>query len=273
MGRRGGREAAGQAFEREVLGRSPWPARGTSEGLERVTADALAGFARDYLAPSNTILAVVSDRPHAEVAALVSREWRAAGRGVAEAEAEPPESGEPCDPAFDAPPEESAQVWLLVGKPLKAEPGRAGALRAGNAWLSDRVAFTIREERGLAYSVGTGLDPDPQEGWFRVALGTRPENLEEATAAAREAVAAALAGGIDPEDFEASVSGGRGRVLMRRLPSDNRAFQAAIDELRGRSLGFSGRPRGTDPQVTADEALAALREALEPGSLRAVQGR
>jgi len=268
-GRRGGREAAGQAFQRELLGEPPWPARGTSAALAEIDAEALAGFAADYLAPANTVLAVVSDRPHHEIARQVRRQWRSAGRGLGEV-AEAPEARD-CDPRFDAEPDESAQVWMYLGQQLSVPAERAAALRAGNAWLKARVAFVVREELGLAYAVGTALDPRGESpGWFRVALGTRPENVERATEAARRAVREALAGVIDPADWDAAVHGGAGRKLMRSLPSDNRAFQAALAEFRGEVFG---EVSPVQSEVAPAEALTVLREALQPETWTLVVGR
>lgn len=99
--------------------------------------------------------------------------------------------------------------------------------------VSDRMAFVIREEHGLAYSIGAGFDTFENIGWFSLAMGTAPENVPQAKALIRETMAALQTAEITREDVTAFVNSYVGRRAMRRITRKNQAFFAAKAELLG----------------------------------------
>ena len=74
------------------------------------------------------------------------------------------------------------QSRLYLGRIAEVEDTDRAALRVLAAVLSDRLARTVREQLGLAYSLGASVrfSTSPGRAWMTVRVGTRPDNLETA---------------------------------------------------------------------------------------------
>jgi predicted Zn-dependent peptidase len=264
-GGRGGRDEAELRFDRDVRGVTAWPRRGSRAGVDALTAAALHRFASAYLAPGNVVVAVVSPRPVAEALDLAERELRGLGRAGVTGAA--PASEAPCATPLDAWPGGSPQVRILLGHRLDVPEGLRPAVAAATAHLSDRLAMVVREEQGLAYSIGAEASTRPGEGWFRVSLATRPENVERAVALCRRVVSETLASPFDEEAYSASLARVVGRLLMRRLTSDNRAFQAALAEAAGEPADAPARALEAMSRVPATVAREQAARLVDPAQL------
>lgn len=107
--------------------------------------------------------------------------------------------------------------------------------------LSDRLAFDLRETKGLAYSIGASVRPWGGRTRFSVAMGTRPENLDEARAGIVSGVRAFREATPTPAEVERAVNVARGAALMRRMTRISLAYEAGIEAMRGLSPGDERR--------------------------------
>lgn len=96
--------------------------------------------------------------------------------------------------------------------------------------LSNDLAYRLREEQGLAYSVGCTIKRFANFGWFQAHLGTRKKNIEQAKAGILEIVSEYTNKKFHLDDARKNINKLRGRMMMRRLPRINQAYYAAIDE-------------------------------------------
>jgi len=178
---------ASRAFHRQLFGDNPYghPPKGTPAGLKAITRNDLVEFYRTYYRPNNAILSIVGDLSQEEAARVVTEVF-----GVWE-KAPIPELKVPPPPALNKP-----EVTVINKDITQANIiwGNLGIARdnsdfyafqvmnyiLGGGGFASRLMENIRENRGLAYSVGSSFDPGLQPGPFTVALETKNASAGEA---------------------------------------------------------------------------------------------
>ncbi|MBI5288896.1 MAG: insulinase family protein [Chloroflexi bacterium] len=182
---------ASELLSRATFGDQPigWPIAGTLETVEGMRRDDFVEHVATYYVPSNTVLSVAGNTTHGEVVALAGRLF-----GGMQDHAFPP-----IPPAG----EQFAQERVVVEKREIAQCNMGIALYAlprhdpdryplqilntilGRG-MSSRLFKEVRERRGLAYSVGSGVSRYSDTGTMSVSAGVTLENLEEATKVIRD---------------------------------------------------------------------------------------
>jgi zinc protease len=186
---------ASRAFHRTLYANHPYghPAKGTPEGLKAISRNDLVDFYRTYYRPDNAILSIAGDLTQTEAADMVAKvfgSWEPAP--VPELKIEPP------------PPVNKIEVKIINKDITQANIvwGHVGITRdnpdfyafqvmnyiLGGGGFASRLVDDIRENRGLAYSVGSTFNPGLQPGPFAVALETKNASAGEAVAQAIEAI-------------------------------------------------------------------------------------
>lgn len=247
------------------------PPLGTAESIEAIDRDDLVAFHREYFAPSNLILSVVSALPASQVLGAVRQQF-AGGKSARETPDFTPSRPSPDAPARHVVEVGREQTILYLGKLLEIDQGDWPAVVAANAVLSDRLAFRIREREGLAYMVGSSVQRGPWGAALTVTAGVSPDNVEKAEALVREEMAR-LPRGVNARELEAAVGSLRGRALMRRMPSISRAWYLGLAEMEGRAPGADLRILERLGRITPREARKAARAYLEPDGLVVIEAR
>ncbi|GAA5534428.1 pitrilysin family protein [Deinococcus aluminii] len=197
-------EARRLAFPRE--GRSPFagyahPASGTPEGLSNLSVDSLSAFLTRY-GTRGSVVGLVADAEPAEVRALLERAfggWRVGEAVTVPADFRP-------GLRVHVPHEEAEQTHLSVTAP-GAPPRSADwlawqvALTALAGGSASRLFHTVREERGLAYSVSASPVLLGGRGFLAAYAGSTPERAPE-TLAVLLAELARLPEGLTEAEFE-----------------------------------------------------------------------
>jgi zinc protease len=130
------------------------------------------------------------------------------------------------------------QSYLRLGAVIEVDGEDLPALEAANLVLSDRLQMDLREQQGLAYSIGSGLSPlGHGRQLLAVSMGTAPDNLERAEQEIRRIAAELREGPVPPEELERIVAARKGRILMRRLPRQNQAYYDGLRLLFGEPSG------------------------------------
>jgi len=162
----------GHPLGREVLG--------DPDIIRKVTVDEIRSFFEHHYRPANMVVAVAGRVDHDEVATDIARHFDGPGGGEA-----PPRTA----PGSEIVPltvesRDSEQAHLVFG--LRAPERRseerfnlAVLNHALGGGLSSRLFQEVREERGLAYSIGSDRVAYDDAGAFAVSVGTAPENVQE----------------------------------------------------------------------------------------------
>jgi len=97
--------------------------------------------------------------------------------------------------------------------------------------MSSRLFQTMREQRGLAYSVYAGTEAYRDTGMVQIGLGVKPSRGAEALAALTDELARFLASGPSDEELDSGKAQIRGGLLMGEESVSNHMMHLALDEL------------------------------------------
>jgi len=175
-------------FPEHSLGR---PIEGTAETVSTFDSRRTARFHARAYAPRNLVVAAAGNVEHDALLELAARLFGTDTDAVGDAGAAdaPRAEGDLAAPAPAAPifverKAELEQAHMILATPWPSsrdEDRYAGTLLASiiGGGTSSRLWQSVREERGLAYSVGAAASHFTDAGIFQIYAGTSPEHLDE----------------------------------------------------------------------------------------------
>lgn len=191
---------AASLFAGHGLGRDP---AGDRKHVRAITPDDVRGFFATHYRAETMVVAVAGPLEHDAMVEVVSSAFAGVpGGGVRPARDLPGPMG--ADVAFD---DASEQVHIVVGgRSVARGDERREALDVANhvlgGGLSSRLFEEIRERRGLAYSVYSGISAYADAGAFQLYAGTQPEHADEVTGLLREQLELLAAEGITDDELD-----------------------------------------------------------------------
>ncbi|MDP6801796.1 MAG: pitrilysin family protein [Gemmatimonadota bacterium] len=203
-------DVAEDLFIRGVAGDHPFSRlpHGTKTGVEAVTPEDLRAFFAAHYRPDGAHLALVGDFDPERMERALAREFGSIALPDSPRESLPP--FRPSDAArtwVESRPEKGQAKIYLGGKGFGVnDPDRfAGVtlnLILGGSAIRSRLGDTIRDDRGLAYTVYSRNYECSSGGFFTVCLGTRPENVLAAVEAVREQLDRLVSDGVTDTELE-----------------------------------------------------------------------
>jgi len=185
---------ASEAFAAALFPGSAYgrPVEGTEASVKRLDRKSLQDFFQRHYRPNRTIMSVVGDVSESEIGAALSQVLKNWSKG--EASKTPP-----------APARNDSARTLRLNKELTQANiilGHGGVPRGhpdyyalqvmnyilGGGGFSSRAMDSIRNERGLAYSVYSYFGAEKSHGTFQFVMQTKNESAAEAIGLAREEV-------------------------------------------------------------------------------------
>jgi predicted Zn-dependent peptidase len=165
-------------FPGHSLGR---PIEGTEETVSSFDQDALTSFHALEFSPANLVVAAAGNVEHQELVDLVANCFQRSPTATNHVQQQSPT---PAAPILIEQKKELEQAHLVIATPwpdAKDSDRYAASLLASvmGGGTSSRLWQTVREERGLAYSVGAGGSTFSDVGVFTIYAGTSPEHLDE----------------------------------------------------------------------------------------------
>jgi predicted Zn-dependent peptidase len=243
-------EYAQMLFQTAMFGDGPLGREicGDEAGIRALPDATIRDFWRTTYRPANTVIAVAGDVPHDQAVELAAVAF-GSGNGVV-----PGWSPAPALPAGDrllAGKRQCTQAQIVVGVPaLHRDHPDAWALSVLNAVLGDgmssRLFLSVREERGLAYDISSGLVDYADAGALEVSAGVDPAALREALAAILTELVRLRDEPVPADELDKAkryLSGG---------------LELRMDETRHVASWIGGQEALHDRVLTVDEALAAI---------------
>jgi predicted Zn-dependent peptidase len=169
-------------FPGHPLGR---PIEGTRETISTFDHQTISAFHKTAFAPSNLVVAAAGNIGHDHLLELVDKSFDSAKQTDEGAlNSIGGEAPSPAAPILVEQKKELEQAHLVIAAPwpdAKSSERYAASLLASvmGGGTSSRLWQTIREERGLAYSVGAGGSTFSDVGVFTIYAGTSPEHVDE----------------------------------------------------------------------------------------------
>lgn len=251
---------------REVLG--------AKETVSSVTREQIAAFHSQYYRPSNIVVAAAGRVGHAQVVDGVQR--RFAGRpGDRRHPPRQVPTAAPRPVLVRRNPTEQAHLVLGVRALDRHDEDRYALslldhILGGS--MSSRLFQSIREERGLVYSVYSYRSIFEQDGSLSVYAGTAPSRANQVIELIVEELHRMAAKGVSPEELEAAKGHLRGSTALGLEDSGARMSRIAQSQLNhGRVIGLDEVDRRLD-EVTVDQAARVADRILSRRPVLAAAG-
>ncbi len=240
------------------------PPAGSAESLARATSEALAAFHRRYFAPGNLVLTIVGGEPPERLVALAEATFGRLPPGPVGSHrtdaggASAAEGGAPLRLTLALP-----QGQVRVGLVLPAGDAREqAALSIAVGLLGASLFSSLRDEQGLAYSVGAEVSFVGPYAVVTAGLGTPPAEVDRALAEVRRLVAARTGAPVTAEDVTRRAKALAGRLASRQLSSATRAYYLGVALHEGAPHRFGDDYAALLASITPAEVEAAQRRAF-----------
>jgi predicted Zn-dependent peptidase len=248
-------------FPNHPLGR---PIEGTAETVSSFNHENIAAFHAREFSRSNLVVAAAGNVEHGR---LVEFAERAFSNGKCDNEAVVASETNRDAPAHAAPilieqKPELEQAHLIIAAPWPSALGEdryaAGLLASVlGGGTSSRLWQKIREERGLAYSVGAGGSTFSDVGVFSIYAGTSPAQLDEVLDIALAEMRRVVRETVPSDELKIAKEQAVSSILLGLESSSGRAGTLARQEI------IHGR------RISPDEVIKRM-EAITPDDLQQV---
>jgi predicted Zn-dependent peptidase len=254
-------------WEDHPLGR---PILGTKETVEALNADVLRDYFRNVYTAKNLIVSAVGNLEHERVRDLVAQTFGSLT--------------EPGEPAADLAPRvspkilvrnkelEQSHVCLGVGSYAQNHDDRYSSyvlntLLGGS--MSSRLFQNVREKRGLAYAVFSGLSAYRDAGSFTIYAGCSNEAVGEVIDLCVEELRGVKAAAVPDAELQRSKDHLKGSLMLSLENTASRMSHLARQEIYfDRQFGLDETLQGIE-RVTAADVRRVAEDLFRNGSLSA----
>jgi predicted Zn-dependent peptidase len=226
-------------FPDQALGR---PIEGTRETVSSFDHKVTTAFHAHEFSPRNLVVAAAGNVDHASLVDMVGRvmaeESGSAGNGdsVSQQAVVANTSPSPAAPILIEQKRELEQAHLIIAAPwptARSDDRYAASLLASilGGGTSSRLWQRIREERGLAYSVGAGGSTFSDVGVFTIYAGTSPEHLDEVIDLSLEELRRVVNENVSEDELKLAKDQAISSILLGLESSSARASTLARQEI------------------------------------------
>lgn len=255
---------AKKAFKNTVMGNSSLtrPIMGTAETVNSITIDDIHNFRKLLFAPDNLIITVITSTDSKEVMDKIKDAF--GGMESVKVKSRFPAtkySGKPSDNIQIE--VGDPQSYIIFGYPVNnvTEKDRIPLIVLGSI-VSKEVAFELRERQGLAYSLGASFNLDDSDGYFYLAMGTGPENIEKAKTGIRDVLGMCKSMEISKRDMELAVNSTTAQMFRYRAKRMNQAYYMGLNMFDGKDIEYD--PIDEWYAVTIEDILRVRDKYLAP---------
>jgi zinc protease len=254
----------GQAYGRPMLG--------TVKTVTGITIDDLKSYVKTRFGRDQLKVAVVGDLTPDELKPLLDKTFGTLPASVTEPPA--PADAEPAD----------GGKLLLVKKPVPQSIvlfGQAGLPIAdkdyytflvlnnvlGGGTFSTRLEHAVREEKGLAYSIGTGLSNYDHAALVFGQAGTQNAKVGETIAIIRREWARFAAGGPSDKELKDAKTYLEGAYALGLDSTLSIAERLLFFQTRGLPIDYFDKRKGLIERVTLADAKRVAKAVFDPAKL------
>ena len=255
-------------FPNHSLGR---PIEGTAETVSSFRRATIAEFHKRNYAPRNLVIAAAGNINHRQLVELAGQMFGVESNGLEPASAGPV-SPQPAAPILVERKSELEQAHLIIAAPWPSAKSQdryaasmLGTIIGGGT--SSRLWQSIREERGLAYSIGAGGNTFTDIGMFTIYAGTSPGHLDQVVDLSLQELRRAVREPVTSEELQLAKEQAVSSVLLSLESSSSRVGALARQEIiHGRRFSPEEIIRRIEA-VTAQDAQRVAQECFTTPTL------
>ncbi len=254
------------------------PILGTQESLEALTGQGIRSFYRRHYVAPRMVVAAAGAVDHDEVVERVRESFRDAD-DPGEPLTRPSARRAPAAPGRGGRgiahrPSEQAHLVLGLGGIRRTDERRyaLGVLNAAlGGGMSSRLFQSVREERGLAYSVYSFVSSFADTGYTGVYVGCLPDKVRDVLEVTHNVIADVAEGGLGDEELRRGRGQLRGSVVLGQEDAGSRMSRIAKGELLYGEIPSIDDIVARIDAVTSDDIATLARELLtEPVTYAAI---
>jgi zinc protease len=265
-----------KAFGKAIYGDHPYGLddSGEPETVARITRDDLWAFHSAYYRAAGMTVALMGDITRVEAEALATR--LATGLPAGAAPAPIPAVVAPAKGSEQVIPHHATQSHLFMGLATYRRddpdyfPLYVGNYVLGGGGLDSRLMETVRQKKGLAYSVYSYFMPMREAGPFQIGLQTRRETTREAVDAVRAELSRFLVAGVTDQELvqaKGNIVGG----FPLRIDNNRKILDyLAVIGFYGLPLDWLDTYQARVEAVTKEAILKAFQARIRPEALHTV---
>lgn len=181
---------------------------------------------------------------------------------------------EPGYTQINTPDKANAMYFAATVFPIRDDNPDYPALMIGNfilgsSGLSSRLGDRVRQQDGLSYSIGSGMQASAKDerAAFYVYAITNPVNGEKVRAAIKEEIDRLQKDGITPEELVSAKKGYLQQQQVGRTRDGRLAGALSSSLFVGRTMQFTADQEAKVSSLTVDEVNAAIRKYLSHDKL------
>ena len=274
-GERSPNRLAAEAMRKATFPDHPYgrPVEGTPDSVAAITVDDLKAFRQKTFARNNLKVAIVGAIDAKTAAAMLDEIFgdlpvKSNLVGVPDVTAK---AAGRIDVALPVP-----QAVIQISAPgiTRSDPDLIPAVVATyilGGGSDSRLYRTVREERGLAYSVGLGLDPMEHSGVVIGGTQTRSDQAEAVITLIRQEIARFAKDGPTAEELAAAKNYLIGSYPLRFVTSGGIADQLLGLQIDGKGIDYVDRRNGLIAAVTIDDVRRVARRLFAGDELTVVR--
>jgi predicted Zn-dependent peptidase len=239
------------------------PIPGTPASVRSFNRERTRAYHAEAFHPSNLVIAAAGNVEHDQLIELVNQTaFAAEGIGKTASESPVPRTAAP---VLIKQRRDLEQAHLIIATPTVSAPDErryAADLLANiiGGGTSSRLWQKVREERGLAYSVGATTAMYKDVGVFSVFAGTSPEQVGELVDITIAELSDVVSSGITKQELDLVKDQARSSVLLSLEDSASRASALAQSEMvHGRQIAVEETLAKID-DVTVEDCAAIADE-------------
>jgi len=266
-------DIAERRFAAALYPKSPYgrPVEGTEASVQKLQQKGLREFFERAYRPNRAILSVVGDISHEEMTRALDEAFRSWKKG------EP--SGSPLVPAKHGPAQvirvnkELTQANIILGhQGVGREHPDYYAIQVmnyilGGGGFSSRTMDSIRNEKGLAYSVYSHFSAERKRGEFQLVMQTKNETAQEAIQIAKEEIRRIREAPVSEQELSDAKDFLTGSFPLRLDTNRKVASFLAQVEYFQLGLDYPGRYPDLIRRITRDDVARVAGQYLQPEKL------
>lgn len=260
-------------FLEALFPQSPYgrPVEGTEESVKRLERGSMTEFYEQFYRPNRSILAVVGDISHGEMMERLAKVFQSWERIAAVQE--PPLPAQPGGANNIRINKNLTQANIIIGHEgvPRGHPDyytiQVMNYILGGGGFSSRLMESIRNQRGLAYSVYSLFSGEKNVGIFQLTMQTKNESAEEAIRIAYDEIRQLREQGVGREELQAAQDYLIGSFPLRL--DTNRRLADFFAQVEFFELGLDYPERYPDliRRISQEDVHRAAKHYLQPAKL------